>query len=87
MDKLWDTSCTLATANDVKHMTSLGLKSNLGTAAEEKTFYYQRGIKDTKNEKPILVLLHGYPQTSFMYVPASAISPTVADFQCSGGDM
>jgi hypothetical protein len=66
MDALWDTSCITASTNDVEYMTSLGLESNISTAAEEKAFYYHRGIKNTKIEKPILVLLHGYPQTSFM---------------------
>jgi hypothetical protein len=68
MDKLWDTSCITASTNDVEHMTSLGLQSNISTAAEEKTFHYHRGIKDPRNDKPTLVLLHGYPQTSFMCV-------------------
>ena len=69
MDKLWDTSCITASTNDVEYMTSLGLESNIRTAAEEKTFYYHRGIKDPKIDQPILLLLHGYPQTSFMCVP------------------
>lgn len=66
MDALWDTSCITASTNDVEYMTSLGLESNISTAAEERAFYYHRGIKNIKNDTPILVLLHGYPQTSFM---------------------
>lgn len=68
MDSLWDTNCITTTTNDVEHMKGLGLESNISTAAEDKTFYYHRGLKNLSNEKPILVLLHGYPQTNFMYV-------------------
>jgi len=63
MDSLWDTSCIAASTNDIKHMTGLGLDSNVNTTAAEKIFYYHRGIKDLKAGTPILVLLHGYPQT------------------------
>ncbi|TVY73616.1 Fluoroacetate dehalogenase [Lachnellula suecica] len=69
MDALWDTSCITASTNDVKHMTSLGLESNINNAATERVFYYHRGIKNKDIDAPILVLIHGYPQTSFMLVP------------------
>lgn len=63
MDTKWDTSCITASTEDVKYMTSLGLESNIETAAIDKVFYYHRGIKDVKVATPILVMLHGYPQT------------------------
>jgi pimeloyl-ACP methyl ester carboxylesterase len=50
-------------SQDVEHMTSLGLELSL--AKEDKLFYYHRGLTDVK--KPILVLLHGYPQSNFMW--------------------
>ena len=52
--------------------TSLGLASNLETAVRDKVFYYHRGIvvkegqggkDDNAGRRPVLVLLHGYPQT------------------------
>ncbi|KAE8441237.1 hypothetical protein EG329_005601 [Mollisiaceae sp. DMI_Dod_QoI] len=64
----WDTSCINDINNDVSHMTSLGLESNLSTAATDKIFYYHRGIKNASTTSPILVLLHGYPQTQKLYV-------------------
>lgn len=63
MDTNWDTTCIAASTGDVNYMTSLGLESNIDTAEADKMFCYYRGIKDVKNEAPILVLLHGYPQT------------------------
>lgn len=60
---------TLGRDNDVQHMVSLGLRFNIiATGTGEKIFYYERGLWDIMNEHPILVLLHGYPQTSFMCV-------------------
>ncbi|RDW63534.1 putative fluoroacetate dehalogenase [Coleophoma cylindrospora] len=64
----WDTNCINDITNDVSHMTSLGLESNLSTAASDKIFYYHRGIKDASPASPILVLLHGYPQTQEFHV-------------------
>lgn len=63
MEATWDTACISAFSDDIKHMTNLGLESNVNTAATDKVFYYHRGITGVKVETPILVLLHGYPQT------------------------
>lgn len=50
--------------DDVTHMTGLGLESNFSTLGKERIFYYHRGIAGGKEiEKPVLVLLHGYPQS------------------------
>jgi hypothetical protein len=49
--------------HDVSFMTSLGLKSNIATASADKTFYYHRGLDNYDGSIPILVLIHGYPQT------------------------
>ena len=54
--------------DDVTHMLGLGLESNISTAAIEKVFYYHRNLKNAKNSTPILVLVHGYPQS---YVPGA----------------
>ncbi|KUJ08381.1 putative Fluoroacetate dehalogenase [Mollisia scopiformis] len=67
MDSLWDTRCITASSSDVEYMTSLGLESNFNTVIADKIFYYQRGLKDVKADTPILVMLHGYPQTNFMW--------------------
>lgn len=53
----------MESTNDVKLMTGLGLKSNISTASADKSFYYQRGLASADGSKPILVLIHGYPQT------------------------
>ena len=53
----------MQSTNDVSLMTSLGLKSNITTASADKTFYYQRDLDTYDGSKPILVLIHGYPQT------------------------
>ncbi|TVY34153.1 Fluoroacetate dehalogenase [Lachnellula subtilissima] len=58
---------TLEKDNDIQHMVSLGLRFNITTTAKGNIFYYERGLWDIMNGKPILVLLHGYPQTSFMW--------------------
>jgi hypothetical protein len=49
--------------NDVSLMTGLGLESNISTALEDGNFYYQRGLGKVDKSTPILVLIHGYPQT------------------------
>jgi hypothetical protein len=49
--------------HDISLMTSLGLKSNITTPSTDKTFNYQRGLENYDSSKPILVVLHGYPQT------------------------
>ncbi|EHL00331.1 alpha/beta-Hydrolase [Glarea lozoyensis ATCC 20868] len=69
VDIPWDKSCITASTDDVDYMTSLGLKSNLKTTAEEKLFYYSRGLEDVKPDTPVLVLLHGYPQTWRHIIP------------------
>jgi hypothetical protein len=53
----------MATINDVNHMTSLGLESNITTATTDKVFYYHRGLAGADASSPILVLIHGYPQS------------------------
>lgn len=63
MDSTWDTACITASSDDIKYMTNLGLESNVYSAAADRVFYYQRGIKDVQAGMPILLLLHGYPQT------------------------
>lgn len=57
---------------DVLHMTSLGLERS--PATKDKLFYYHRGLTDIK--KPVLVLLHGYPQSSFMWRHIVPLLPT-----------
>ncbi|TVY35054.1 Fluoroacetate dehalogenase [Lachnellula occidentalis] len=65
-----DERYALENDKDVQHMTSLGLRFNILTTTEGKIFYYERGIWDVMTERlPILVLLHGYPQTSFIDIP------------------
>ncbi|TVY13155.1 Fluoroacetate dehalogenase [Lachnellula arida] len=62
---------TLKKDNDVQHMVSLGLRVRnipTGPTGEGKIFCYERGLWDIMNTQPILVLLHGYPQTSFMCI-------------------
>lgn len=59
-------------SQDIEHMTSLGLQSTVAT--ENKIFYYHRGLADVK--KSILVLLHGYPQSSFMWRQIVPLLPT-----------
>jgi hypothetical protein len=53
----------MQSTNDVSLMTSLGLKSNITTTSADKTFYYHRGLETCDSSTPILVLIHGYPQT------------------------
>lgn len=53
----------MGSEDDVNHMHSLGLESNTSTAADDKLFYYHRGLANASHETPILVLIHGYPQT------------------------
>ena len=50
-------------ADDFVYMKSLGLESNISTAATEKVFCYHRDLKDWSTSSPILVLIHGYPQS------------------------
>lgn len=54
----------MADSKDVQHMTKLGLESNIETASEDKLFYYHRGVKDVAGDVPVIVLIHGYPQSS-----------------------
>ncbi|KAE8447799.1 hypothetical protein EG329_010193 [Mollisiaceae sp. DMI_Dod_QoI] len=54
--------------DDVTHMIGLGLESNFSTLGEDRMFYYHRGIIGEKDiVRPIIVLIHGYPQTNFMW--------------------
>jgi hypothetical protein len=63
MDTIWEADCITAFSDDIEYMTSLGLDSNVNTAATDRTFYYSRGLKSVTAGTPLLVLLHGYPQT------------------------
>jgi hypothetical protein len=56
-------SMTLLSNRDVTHMTNLGLKSNLSTSSADGIFFYQRGLQEAGKKTPILVLIHGYPET------------------------
>ncbi|CAG8960717.1 hypothetical protein HYFRA_00002253 [Hymenoscyphus fraxineus] len=49
--------------DDIQYITSLDLESNIESAAKDKIFFYHRGVKELSHGKPILMLLHGYPQT------------------------
>ena len=49
---------------DVSYMTSLGLDRNLSSDSEDGLFFYQRGLQQHANgTAPVLVLIHGYPET------------------------
>lgn len=50
-------------SKDVQHMTSLGLQQN--SSSDNKLFYYHRGLMDVN--RPVLILIHGYPQSNFMW--------------------
>jgi len=52
-------------------MNSLGLES-----IQDTLFYHHRGLKDPKPNTPILVLLHGYPQSNFMWRHLIPLLPT-----------
>ena len=57
-------------------MLGLGLESNISTAATDKVFYYYRSLNNAKHSTPILVLIHGYPQS---YVPGACYLLTNTD--------
>jgi len=59
--------------SDIKHMESLGLEHFVGST---NVFYYGRHLKGSTPSKPILVLLHGYPQSSFMWRHVIPLLPT-----------
>jgi hypothetical protein len=50
-------------SDDIEFMTDLGLKSSISTLEAERLFYYARGIEDASLKAPVLVLIHGYPQS------------------------
>jgi hypothetical protein len=56
-------STTLLSNGDVTHMTKLGLESNLSTSSADGIFFYQRRLQEAGKKAPILVLIHGYPET------------------------
>jgi hypothetical protein len=56
-------STTLLSNGDVTHMTKLGLESNLSTSSADGIFFYQRRLQEVGKKAPILVLIHGYPET------------------------
>ncbi|PVH75459.1 putative Fluoroacetate dehalogenase [Cadophora sp. DSE1049] len=58
-----------ASAHDITYMTSLGLESNIRTAATDLVFYYHRGLQTWDGQKPVLVLIHGYPQSWRHIIP------------------
>lgn len=49
--------------DDVTHMEGLGLRSNFDKLGRDRIFYYEIGFIEESVPKPILVLLHGFPQT------------------------
>jgi pimeloyl-ACP methyl ester carboxylesterase len=59
-------------AEDIQHMTGLGLKKTI--AGKDKLFFYHRHLNDLT--EPILVLIHGYPQSSFMWRHIIPLIPT-----------
>ena len=42
----------------------LGLEKSV---SEKKITSYHRGLENANRDNPILVLLHGYPQSAYMY--------------------
>ena len=42
----------------------LGLQK---AVSEKKIVSYHRGLENASGENPILVLLHGYPQSAYLY--------------------
>ena len=63
MSSLSNTELYSESADDFTYMKSLGLESNISTAAAEKVFYYHHDLKHWNASFPILVLIHGYPQS------------------------
>ncbi|KAL2060884.1 hypothetical protein VTL71DRAFT_8936 [Oculimacula yallundae] len=63
-------------AHDLIYMTSLGLESNIRTAEADKMFYYHRGLEKLDGSQPILVLIHGYPQSNYMWRHIIPLLPT-----------
>ncbi|CAG8976014.1 hypothetical protein HYALB_00007541 [Hymenoscyphus albidus] len=86
MDSLFDDNCITARLDDVQYMTSLGLESNIGSAAKDKVFFYHRGVKDLSSRKVILILLHGYPQTSHILSSHILSVSTIEQFLIPGLD-
>ena len=58
-------------SKDIEYMTSLGLEAR--GPSDNDQFYYHRGLKNPTN--PVLVLLHGYPQTNFMWRQVVSLLP------------
>jgi pimeloyl-ACP methyl ester carboxylesterase len=52
----------MAPTQDISHMTSIGLEST-----QDTLFYYHRNLQNLSPKTPILVLLHGYPESNFMW--------------------
>ncbi|KAH7312870.1 putative Fluoroacetate dehalogenase [Rhexocercosporidium sp. MPI-PUGE-AT-0058] len=69
MNSSSNTECFSASAHDIRYMTSLSLESNISTAATDKIFHYHRGLEHLNGSKPILVLIHGYPQSWRHIIP------------------
>jgi hypothetical protein len=44
-------------------MSGLGVENNIRTLAEDGLFYYSRGLQGELLDGPLLVLIHGYPQS------------------------
>jgi hypothetical protein len=53
----------MASGEDFKLMTGSGLESNIDTLEKDGVFYYHRGLQNGSTKTPILLLIHGYPQT------------------------
>ncbi|KAF8863164.1 alpha/beta-hydrolase [Acephala macrosclerotiorum] len=71
-------------------MTGLGLESNYSTLGRDRIFYYHRGIAGgEKIQKPVLVLLHGYPQSWRHLIPLlpKDIPPFIPDVPGYGRSM
>jgi hypothetical protein len=53
----------MESTNDVSLMTGLGVENNATNTSANKIFHYRRGLEEADTSTPILVLIHGYPQT------------------------
>lgn len=66
----------MASRDDIKLMEGLGLEHNIHTLEKDGIFYYHRGLKCGSPKTPVLVLIHGYPQTNFMWRHLIPLLPT-----------
>jgi pimeloyl-ACP methyl ester carboxylesterase len=47
-------------------LSSLGLSK--AVVNKEQVVCYSRGLENVSEKNPVLVLIHGYPESSYMYV-------------------